>query len=440
MIERLDWFIKLRWVAVLGVFITIFLASRVFGLRLHLVPLVTISSLIAGYNFVFLFYKKTLLKDNRLGEVLKKANRFANIQISVDLFALTLLIYFSGGVENPFVFYFLFHMIVASIILTRRATYLQATLATMLFGSLAALEYYGLIPSICLDGFAREGLCRDKIYVLAIFFVFASTIYISVAMATSISNRLRQRQQELAKVNLKLIEQYRLKSKYVSHVLRVAHDIRKDLSAIQGCLKLISAGFVGSVEEKQGRLIERAERRTSALFDFVEDVLSLARLRSGQPPETKRTSLAKTIREALESLPIRPENKGVRLILELPENLPETRINEVQIKEVMINLLTNAVKYTPPGGEIRVAATAETHRVKVAVSDTGIGVKPEDKEQIFNEFYRSDGAKKIDLDGKGLGLAIVRQIILSYGGEIWVESAGDGRGSAFFFTLPQYQG
>ena len=438
LIERLNWYIRLRWIAVLGVFITILFVSKFLQIPLHTTPLYRVAFIIAGYNLLFFFSAKKILKEKKPGEVLKKTNLFANLQISVDLFALALLIHFSGGVENPFVFYFIFHMIVAGIILTRRAAYLQATLATALFGGLVGLEYYGLIPHICIDGFIKEDLCHDKIYVLAIFLVFASTIYISVTMATSVSKRLRQRQQELAEANLKLIEQDRLKSEYVSYVLRVAHDIREDLSAIQGCLKLITGGFVGPVEGKQDQLIRRAEKRTLTLLDFVKDVLSLASLKPVRDLEMKPTSLPIIIREAVENMYIHSERTRVKLSLELPEDLPEVNINQAQIKELVINLVTNAIKYTTPGGMVRIKATAEDKGVRVAVSDTGIGVKPEDKEQIFKEFYRADNAKKAELDGTGLGLTIAHQIVTSHGGDIWVESPGEHQGSTFFFTLPKY--
>lgn len=437
LIGRINWYINLRWIAVCGVFLTVLFVSKFLKIPLHTTPLYTATFIIVGYNLLFLLYTKKLLKSKKPGEVLKKANYFANVQISVDLISLTALIHFSGGVENPFIFYFIFHIIVVSILLSRKASYLQATLAIFLFSGLVELEYFRFVPHICLKGFIKTDLSQDKIYILSIIFVFATTLYISVSMATSISQRLRQRQRELTLANERLIEQDRLKSEYVQYVLRVSHDIQEDLSSIQSCLKVISAGFVGDVDKKQIEMIKRTEYRTSTLLHFVRDVLGLSRLKSFRALEKKTTSLSEAIQSALMSMSIRPEDKDIKLELDLPTELSKVKIDEINLKELLVNLIANATKYTPKKGEIKISAKEEEENILVEIQDTGIGVSPENIDKIFQEFYRADNAKAIERDGTGLGLPIAKQIVQNYGGSIWVESEGEGMGSKFCFRLPK---
>lgn len=437
LIERINWYIRVRWITILGVFVVVLFVSRALKMPLHTASLYAVTFIIAGYNLLFLLYAKKLVRGERPGEVLKRANRFANIQISFDLVSLTALIHFSGGIENPFFFYYIFHMIVASMLLSRRASYLQATLAIFLLGGLIGLEYFRLIPHVYLEGFVKSDLSQDKVYILSILFVFATTLYISVSMATSISKKLRQRQRELAEANEKLIKQDRLKSEYVSYVLRVSHDIQEDLSSIQGCLKVISAGFVGVVNEKQSELIRRAEYRTSTLLHFVRDVLGLSRLKSVRLLEGEITSLPEAIQAALDSMSIRPEDRNIKIELDLPSELLKVRISETHLKELIVNLVANATKYTPEKGEIQIRAKEQESDILVEIQDTGIGVLPDDRDKIFTEFYRAANAKAVERDGTGLGLPIAKQIVQNYGGRIWVESEGEGKGSKFYFTLPK---
>ncbi len=433
LIRRINWLIKLRWFAIIGVFITVFFFNRILLVSLHTSYLYSIVLFIAFYNAIFLFISR---KMAMIKEPLKFANRFANFQIFPDWICLALLIHCSGGIENPFIFYFIFHILVASILLSRRACYLHATFAVGLVGMMMSLEYGELLPHFCLDGVIPLDLHVGMTYGLTIYFVFVTTIYISVFMATSVAEELRRKRLELVGAHEKLKEQDRLKSDYVAHSLRVSHDIQADLGAIQSCLKVISAGFVGKVASKQEELVKRAEYRTSTLLHFVKDVLSLSRLKAVRKLEMTAVSLPRAIRDVVENMYISPEESGVELTLDFPEGIPLINIDEVRIKELIINLITNAIKYTPEGGRVKVTAREHDDSVLVEVSDTGIGIPPEDSDKVFEEFYRAENAKKVERDGTGLGLPIAKQIVVDHGGKIWVDSKLGG-GSTFSFTLPK---
>jgi len=201
--ERIGWMVRLRWVGAAGVIATVAFASNVLQIGLPALILYLIAGIILLYNFVFF----VSLRPERARRILLRfpqATILVNLQITLDLLALAVLIHFSGGIENPFIFYFIFHMIIASTLLSVRASYLQATLAVALLGGLVALEYYGLIPHVHLSGFIPQELYRDWRFILASLFVFTSTIYISVYMATSIVRQLREKERQTASLTKEL--------------------------------------------------------------------------------------------------------------------------------------------------------------------------------------------------------------------------------------------
>lgn len=191
LIERIHWLIRLRWIAILGLFITTYIASSVFSVVAWVAPLYVIGIVLGLTNAGFLYYTR-VLRTKKYAIV----QRHAGIQIMWDLVSLTCLIYFGGGIENPFILYFLFHVIIAGILLEKIYSYLQAVFATCLFALMILLEYYSVIPHQHLNMFSvfasGKEIWHSQEYILGIFFALASTIFISVYFVTSIMDRLRK--------------------------------------------------------------------------------------------------------------------------------------------------------------------------------------------------------------------------------------------------------
>ena len=191
LIERIHWLIRLRWIAILGLFITTYIASSVFNVVSWVMPLYVIGVVSGLANAGFLYYTR-VLRTKKSASVQKHAG----IQTMWDLVSLTCLIYFAGGVENPFIMYFLFHVIIAGILLEKIYSYLQAAFATCLFALMILLEYYSVIPHHHLNMFSAfapgKEIWHSEEYILGIFFALASTIFISVYFVTSIMDRLRK--------------------------------------------------------------------------------------------------------------------------------------------------------------------------------------------------------------------------------------------------------
>ncbi|MFA6425263.1 MAG: hypothetical protein WCW64_03665, partial [Phycisphaerae bacterium] len=208
LIKRAYWLINLRWIATACVAGGIFISSNILTVSLKEGHLYFLAGLLAAYNatmLVMLNYYSKKSGDSFIIEI----KRLINIQIFVDLLMLTVLLHFSGGIENPFVFYYAFHMIIASIILSGKESYFHATSAIIFFGSLLFLEYVGFLPHHCLKGFIEHCNFQSGRYVLGMYFVFATALYLMVYMANYVSTILKQTEQSLLKANKALCQKDR---------------------------------------------------------------------------------------------------------------------------------------------------------------------------------------------------------------------------------------
>jgi signal transduction histidine kinase len=219
-------------------------------------------------------------------------------------------------------------------------------------------------------------------------------------------------------------------------VQMVSHELRSPLSAVQSMLKVLEEGYVGSMTSKQRDLVQRSQRRVSALMAMVNDLLDLAAGKMEQlRGEKKEVVLSEIITKIAELVQTSAEEKGLELKVEvIDEPLILVGIED-GLERVFMNLVSNAVKYTPAGGSVAVRAWAEDDQIKAEVADTGIGIPEEALPRIFDEFYRAKNAKAVEMEGTGLGLAIAQDVVRRHGGQISVESVV-GEGSTFCVILP----
>ncbi len=227
--------------------------------------------------------------------------------------------------------------------------------------------------------------------------------------------------------NLKRLD--RIKSEFVS---TVSHDLRSPLTAILGYVELLDK--VGGVNETQREFIERVQLSVQNITHLVDDLLNLGRIEAGFDARTERVHFDQLLRFALDDIRKRAEDKNLVLNTDLPDSLPPFMANPVQMREMIENLLNNALKYTPAGGKIFVRAGIAQKQLILQVQDSGIGIPALDQPYIFDKFYRASNSNN-ELGGTGLGLSIVKSIVDSHNGRIWVESSV-GQGSTFTVVLP----
>ncbi len=223
-----------------------------------------------------------------------------------------------------------------------------------------------------------------------------------------------------------------LKNEFVS---TVAHEIVSPLSAVLSQLQNLGQGLLGPLEEPQKELVSRAGQRLQAIADLSRDLLDLSKIEAGAMGQTSRVEMASLLNEAVDMLQDKAREKNQRLTLDLQGELPPVKGVAQELQRMLINLVSNGIKYTPAGGSIAVTARAETDGVAVSVADNGLGIAPEDQEAIFQRFYRVKNADTRHIPGTGLGLAIVTRVVQSHGGSLELVSQ-PGQGSTFTVRLP----
>ena len=213
----------------------------------------------------------------------------------------------------------------------------------------------------------------------------------------------------------------------------VAHELRTPLANIRSVME----GLVDDVLPRNPATFHQVEREVARLQRLVQDLEELSRAEAGQLLlEKERVDPARFIEEAAGRLRPQYEDKGVALTVDLSARLPAVAVDTWRMTQVMLNLLGNALQYTPQGGRVTVTAGREDGRLVVRVSDTGMGIDPEDLPHLFERFYRADKSRARAGGGSGIGLTIARHLVEAHGGRLWAESAGPGQGSTFTFTLP----
>jgi two-component system NtrC family sensor kinase len=220
----------------------------------------------------------------------------------------------------------------------------------------------------------------------------------------------------------------RIKSEFVT---TVSHDLRSPLTAVLGYLELIERA--GAVNEQQGEFIHRAQLSVKQITDLVNDLLELGRVEAGLDMAKEDTPLTVLARYAIEGLRGSAEAKEITLEADLQEFAPLVNGDPVRLRQMIGNLLDNAIKYTPDNGVVRLAVEAEGDQVILHISDNGVGIPQADQPYLFDKFFRASNVPE-DLPGTGLGLSIVKSIVDNHGGRIWVDSKL-GEGTTFTVVL-----
>jgi two-component system phosphate regulon sensor histidine kinase PhoR len=217
-------------------------------------------------------------------------------------------------------------------------------------------------------------------------------------------------------------------------VANVSHELRTPLTAIQGYLETLLGGAMDDPAHAR-RFLEVAFRHTERLGRLLNDLTDLSNIELGRVSlHMGPVALREVVDGALDIIRTKAEAGGVRLETLLPENLPPVHADRDRLAQILINLVDNAVKYTPRGGRVTVEAVAGEGMVELAVADTGVGIPAADLPRITERFYRVDRARSRELGGTGLGLAIVKHLVAAHGGTLTIESR-PGEGTRVRVTL-----
>jgi signal transduction histidine kinase len=241
---------------------------------------------------------------------------------------------------------------------------------------------------------------------------------------------------EIADKSVQLESASRHKSEFLANM---SHELRTPLNAIIGFSEVLSEGMFGDINEKQAEYLKDILESARHLLSLINDILDLSKIEAGRMElESAEFDLPAAIGNALILVRERASRRGIALGSTIDESLGTLKGDERKVKQVLLNLLSNALKFTPEGGRIHVRADLRDGVAEISVSDTGIGISRADQDAVFQEFRQVGSAEK-KAEGTGLGLALSRKFVELHGGRIWVESQV-GAGSTFTFTLPLMAG
>jgi signal transduction histidine kinase len=215
----------------------------------------------------------------------------------------------------------------------------------------------------------------------------------------------------------------------------MSHELRTPLNAIINFVEMIARGMIGPVNREQVELLDQALDSSKHLLNLINDVLDISKIQAGQLTLfiEDQVSVQVEVETTLSILGGLIQEKGLQLIRDLDPHLPMVSCDRRRLRQVLLNLISNAIKFTDKGA-VTVSVKNRDQEVLFAVIDTGPGIPPDKQDMIFEPFIQAEDGQK-QLHGTGLGLPISRSLIRAHGGELWVESQS-GEGSAFFFTLP----
>lgn len=444
LIARLRWFIQLRWVFG-GMLIAL-------GIVFSLTPIGDLNAwvgigtgvAIIAYNWVFWFLERWLVR-RRPGAHARNATLAATSQIVLDLVALTVVLHAAGGVETPLYIFYLFHMVVATLLLRMRRVFALASLAIALFGALAVAEMNAWIPHHGLfDGLTEYQSAR---YVGVTLLAFSSAVLIAVYLGTNIADRLREREREvlwletelaqnvadLEKANSALMEAEKAN---MSHFRQVSHELKGPLATQQSLLRALLIE-VKDFPAQQKQRVERAIVRGDELLALLDDLLVLSQTReTNVRTSPKWVDPSETLRDMLDAEALRAREKGLKWREEITTDLSPFCTDPAMLRTLAQNVVSNAVKYTAPGGDVTFCLRDDGNDLLMVVRDTGIGISPEDLQRIGQEFYRTREARESSSSGTGLGMTIVRSIVDTFQGGVDLSSR-PGQGTTVTIRLPR---
>jgi len=242
--------------------------------------------------------------------------------------------------------------------------------------------------------------------------------------------------------NARLYEQAQAANRAKTEFMSVAsHELKIPMTSIKGYAKLLTLGAAGDLTDQQTGFLNIISANVDRMDRLVADLLDVSRIEAGRLRlEMGEVDLREVIDTVIQSVKAQIETKQLALEIDVPATLPPVWGDQERVIQILNNLVSNAYKYTPDGGEIHITVNGQTEFASsgclaVSIRDTGVGITPEDQQQLFTKFFRADDPRVRDVPGTGLGLSITKSLVETHGGEIWFQSEPD-RGTTFTFTLP----
>lgn len=353
------------------------------------------------------------------------------LNVAADVACMTGAIYLTGGIASPLLAIYAIEITVVALLTNLGITVLVASGIVLAYGSMVLAVHIGAVAAVPPPRALVEGADTPFVVtgiVFAAFVVGAPTFFVA-----RILGMLREKERALERKNVELVEAGRQQSLLLANV---THELRTPIHGICGLSDLVESGVYGPVSERQRDAHEEIKRSARSLLRLIDDLLEVVRGDAGKLElRQEEVALEELLPGVLASMSAVVGTRDLKLDLELAPGLSPIATDRTKLTQVLVNLLANAVKFTPDGGKITLAARQSSEVTELSVTDTGKGIAPDDRDRIFEAFRQIDGSAEREYGGVGLGLAVVQRLAALLGATIRVESEL-GRGSTFTLVLP----
>ncbi|MGQ9818902.1 MAG: sensor histidine kinase [Candidatus Kapaibacteriales bacterium] len=420
--KRNLWFIQLRYFALLLLFFLIIgtelLRKFIPNFKVNVLALISILCVILTYNLIFHYLWKIFPKISQKIKV--HSLHFSLLQICFDLLSLSMLVYFTGGIESPLSTFFVFHTILGSLLLPGNVITLLITIVILLNVSVSIGELYNVFPHQQISGFIEHSLYNNLNYLIVFYFTFSIVVYISIYLANSIAKVLYERERSLTIAINELQEAERNKSRYV---MNVVHDLKTPISASLTWIDILLEGKIYSIPEYILNPLKKIQHRLKGAMSMINDILTISQVKvMNELKQIKGVELVSLINEIFQNFRIlfASKNIDVKISASKPEILIITDPKLLAL--ALSNVISNAQKYTENNGIVEIKVEDLLDEVEISIADNGIGIPSKEIDKIFDEFYRSSVSRQRGIEGTGLGMALVKGTLERLKGTIRIKS------------------
>ncbi|MEJ2103907.1 MAG: HAMP domain-containing sensor histidine kinase [Ignavibacteriaceae bacterium] len=432
------WLIMLRYVFVVMLCILLFFSIFIFKIKFtetQLLSVFAITAAILAYNIILHWLREHIkLEVNSFNPLY-----LSLIQMILDLSALLLLVYFTGGIESPLYMLFIFQMIIGSLILPGAIVYTIAVIFVLLFIIMISLEYSGVLVHYPVIGLLDFHLYNQIYFIAAFFSTFAFMIFGSIYLSNGIARQLYKREKDLVESIKKINVAEREKQKYI---MGIVHELKTPIVAVASYIDIILQKFLGPIDETIEEKLIRAKNRTDEGIQMINDVLNISKLNLYDKFDEEDVDIKSIISGVLKRRKAYADSHLIKLHFKDERSKTDNVKGDKFLLDIVIsNLVGNSIKYGVDSGNVEVTLKNEVDNIIIEVCDDGVGIPEKEIPKIFNDFYRAENVKKISTEGSGLGLSVVKKIVDRHEGLISVKSpsrlAKDKQpGSCFIVKLP----
>jgi len=363
---------------------------------------------------------------------------FALIQILLDLISLMILVYITGLINSPFQMFFIFHAIIGSLILPGSVVYFIVIIVLLIFSALNLLTHFGVIQEFVLSN-SGSLIALNIDYLVLNLLAFWLMILLSVMFVNYLTSALYRREQQLIEAIQKIEESEIEKQKYI---MAVVHEVKSPLSVIVSYLNLLISGIPEEINVKVKNILVKMKKRSDDAIELTNDILEVSRIKQLKDLNKEEFNPEEIIETVMDKVRDKAMNENINL------NYTDKRFSgrklfaDKHLIEILLsNVISNSIKYNHNGGKSEVILSENENMLSIIVTDSGIGIPKDEIKSISNEFYRAGNAKKSKIEGTGLGMFVVNQIVGKHNGELKIESpSGFGNtefpGTSIQISLP----